>query len=358
MESTLGTILNDYRKKHRLTLKEVSASMGVDTSYLSRIENDQRQPTDEQIKHLATLYNEDYKVLKRYSTIEKIVNLLAYADAPHDILMACEPRIEFLRRGKQSEQVFISDDASVGLIDIDDLKLELSNLEEPTGIRLSKMREHFNIEYTHESNKIEGNTLTLSETALVINEGITISGKSMQEHLEAINHSEAIEFLYDLVSKKTPFNEYNLLQIHNLVLRGIDSKNAGVYRNVNVRISGAKHIPPEPYLVPKMMEDYFFFYQANVNKLHPVILAAEMHERLVTIHPFIDGNGRTSRLVMNLILLMHGYPISILKGSHESRLKYFNALAKVQTDHDRSDFHELIIASVKNSLVEHIELTK
>ena len=120
----------------------------------------------------------------------------------------------------------------------------------------------------------------------------------------------------------------------------------------------SSHTPPEPYLVPKLMEDYFHFYETNVMRIHPVILAAEMHERLVTIHPFIDGNGRTSRLAMNLILMMNEYPVAILKGDQDSRLSYFKALELVQTDANPIPFYQLIIDRLEATLLEYIELLR
>ena len=129
----------------------------------------------------------------------------------------------------------------------------------------------------------------------------------MREHLEAINHQEAIGYIKHLMEKNSLLNEREVLSIHNLILRGIHPEDAGRYRKVQVMIKGSTYMPPQPYMVSKQMEDYFIWYEANKNSLHPVILAGEMHERLVTIHPFVDGNGRTSRLVMNLILLSHGY---------------------------------------------------
>lgn len=159
-----------------------------------------------------------------------------------------------------------------------------------------------------------------------------------------------------MVTRKIDFSEHVLKQIHQLILKGIDARNAGVYRSVPVRISGSKHIPPEPYMINKMMEDYFHFYKLKKIILHPVILAAEMHVRLVSIHPFIDGNGRTSRLVMNLILLLNGYTIVNLKGDLPSRQRYYKALESVQVNHESEDFYSLITEFAKDSLKQHIEL--
>ncbi len=130
-------------------------------------------------------------------------------------------------------------------------------------MQLDKLNESFGVEYTYESNKIEGNSLSLQETYLVINDGLTIAGKSIQEHLEAINHDEAIEFVRDLASNKLPLTEYRLKQIHHLVLKGINRRHAGLYRSIPVRISGSSHIPPQPFDVPKLMTELFSFYEAE-----------------------------------------------------------------------------------------------
>lgn len=239
--------------------------------------------------------------------------------------------------------------------ELDKLKDKLNHLRQNQSEKVAKA---FDIEYTYESNKIEGNTLTLQETALVIEKGLTIGGKSLNEHLEAVNHSHAIDFIKEIANDPESITEHNLLQIHSLILQGIDNANAGKYRNVQVLISGAKHVPPQPYLVAKQMEDLFFWYNENKNVLHPVELSAEMHERLVTIHPFIDGNGRTSRLLMNLILLQNGFPIAILKGDAENRLKYYSALESAQTENDKKPFLNLITENVRETMERIIKVSE
>lgn len=198
------------------------------------------------------------------------------------------------------------------------------------------------IEYTHESNKIEGNTLTLRETAIVIEKGLTIGGKPLNDHLEAINHAQAIDYIKDLAKATNTITERDILQIHALILQGIDRENAGRYRSVPVMISGSKHTPPPPYVVPEKMQEMMKFYDENRETMHPVELASEMHERLVYIHPFADGNGRTARLLMNLILLQNGYPIAILKGDTENRLKYYEALETASITGDKTPFKNFI----------------
>ena len=233
------------------------------------------------------------------------------------------------------------------LYEINKLK---DNLQQYRHLQSDKVTRALEVEYTYESNRIEGNTLTLQETALVIEKGLTIGAKSLREHLEAINHIHALDYVKELVQDKTPITETILLNIHKLVLQSIDNANAGTYRKVQVMISGVKYIPPQPYLIFKQMEDFFIWYNEYKDNLHPVLLSAELHERLVTIHPFIDGNGRTSRLLMNLVLLQHGYPIAILKGDTESRLQYYAALEQAQLHNNKQPFLKLIATAVKEAL--------
>jgi Fic family protein len=240
------------------------------------------------------------------------------------------------------------------LQELDALKAELNKFR---SLDNAKVQQALAIEYTYESNRIEGNTLTLQETQLIIEKGLTIGGKALKEHLEAINHKEAIDFIAELVKQDVLFDERSLKQIHAIILKSIDRENAGVYRKVPVLISGSTHTPPQPYLLQKLMDDYFAFYNTGKGTLHPVVLAAEMHEQLVTIHPFIDGNGRTSRLVMNLILLQHGYPIANIRGDSESRLKYYDALEKSR-ENNKTAFIELVAESVKQTTERLLQLVK
>ena len=195
------------------------------------------------------------------------------------------------------------------LKEVDALKEQLSILRPLPEEALRKIQDALDIEYTYESNRIEGNTLTLQETALVVNEGVTISGKSMREHLEAINHTEAISYIKDIAKQDIEISERTIKEIHALILHGIDRENAGRYRTVPVMISGSAHMPPQPYLIEKQMEDFMIrFKQMEKEMVHPVLVAAYLHGELVRIHPFIDGNGRTSRLLMNLYLPLSERP--------------------------------------------------
>ena len=232
------------------------------------------------------------------------------------------------------------------------LKKELDSKRPIPKETLKSLRESVNLEWTYNSNGIEGNTLTLRETQVVL-EGITVGGKSIKEHLEAINHEKAILFLDDLVKDNDPINEWNIKSIHQLVLKDIDNENAGRYRKENVTIKGATHIPPDYLKVPELMEKLILTYNAW-SEYHPIIQAALLHGELVKIHPFIDGNGRTSRLLMNLVLMNKGYNPVIIK--KVSRLKYYEALDTAHTTGNYTDFVKLVTKLEVEILKKYLEI--
>lgn len=215
---------------------------------------------------------------------------------------------------------------------------------------LQRLQEQISLEWTYNSNAIEGNTLSLKETQLVIQEGITVKNKPLREHLEAINHQHAINFIEDLSAQKSKITERNIREIHSLVLKEIDTQYSGVYRDINVRITGSKHTPPDFYNLSTLMKNFSKSY-LNTNN-HPVVEAAQAHFKLVSTHPFVDGNGRTARLLMNLILIKNGYvPTIILKND---RLKYYKNLEKSHSG-NLNDFIFFIGRSLERSLYLYLE---
>lgn len=196
---------------------------------------------------------------------------------------------------------------------------------------VQKLREKFQIEMTYNSNAIEGNSLTLRETFLVINEGMTVKGKSLKDHLEAKDHHAALEYLYDLIAKdkKHTLSEMLIRHLHQIIIQEIDKEWAGKYRNANVIIGGAKHTPPDALQVPQKMRNLIKWLNLQKNKMHIVELSALLHHKLVHIHPFFDGNGRTARLAMNLLLMRAGYPLVIILKN--DRKKYYDILDKADS---------------------------
>lgn len=208
-------------------------------------------------------------------------------------------------------------------------KLKLLNKFRPIpGSIVKKIKEQFEIEMTYNSNAIEGNSLTLKETFLVINEGITIKGKPLKDHLEAKDHKEALDFLYELIDKdkKVTASEYLIRQLHQLVVNKSQSDIAGKYREGNVIITGSNHKPPEGYEVPHKMKELISWLTKYQKKYHIIELAALLHHKLVYIHPFWDGNGRLSRLVMNVLIMKAGYPLAIILKN--DRKRYYRVLSE------------------------------
>lgn len=213
-----------------------------------------------------------------------------------------------------------------------DEKLERLNALRPMPVpAVRKLREQFQIEMTYNSNAIEGNSLTLKETFLVINEGLTIKGKPLKDHLEAKNHQVALEYLYELIEhdRHVTVSERLIRQLHQLVVQDVDREWAGVYRNGPVMITGTKHRPPDALAVPKKMHELVVWISKHQRKMHPIELAALAHHQLVAIHPFFDGNGRTARLLMNVLIMRAGYPLAIVLKN--DRKKYYRVLSHADT---------------------------
>ena len=191
---------------------------------------------------------------------------------------------------------------------------------------LLRLREQFTIEMTYHSNAIEGNRLTLKETMLVLRQGVTIKGKNLQEHLEAKNHEEAMSFLFEVVDskKRATLSHHLIRQLHQLIVKDTESSIAGSYRSTDVQILGSHHRPPPGYQVHGQMTKFLTWLSESKKKYHPIEFAALAHHRFVAIHPFEDGNGRTGRLLMNLLLMREGYPVAIIQKN--DRNKYYRAL--------------------------------
>ena len=219
---------------------------------------------------------------------------------------------------------------------------------------LTEIRNKLSLDLIYHSNAIEGNTLTLSETKVILKDGITLGGKSVIEHLEAINHKEAIEYLEDIIANNEKLSERQIKQLHYLILKSIDNDNAGRYRTRNVLIEGAEHRPPNHIVVAEQMEELINWYNGEGSELHPVERAAKLHAEFVKIHPFIDGNGRTARLLLNFELMKNGYPVIIIR--KEDRTGYYDSLEEYSVENNLDIFINLIIDSLNYSLDLYLEV--
>ena len=205
-------------------------------------------------------------------------------------------------------------------------KAQLDSLRPLPNSAVRRLNEELTIEWIYNSNAIEGSTLTLQETRLILEQGITIGGKSLREHFEVVNHQQAIRFVESLVQDDTPMTPFHVRQIHAMVLSRINDESAGQYRNMPVRIAGSTHEPPSSWDIPMLMDAWGQWLMEQESQLDPVALAAMAHHKLVEIHPFIDGNGRTARLAMNVILMRSGYPPAII--ATINRQQYYRVLSQ------------------------------
>ena len=229
-------------------------------------------------------------------------------------------------------------------------KVELDGRRPLTEGEMERFNEEFTVEYTYNSNAIEGNTLTLRETDLVLR-GLTIAQKPLKDHMEAVGHKEAFDYVRELVKEKAPLTESIIKQIHYLVLA--DKKDdRGVYRRVPVRIMGAHHEPVQPYLIEPQMEQLLQDYAASEE--HIVTKLARFHIEFEGIHPFIDGNGRTGRLLVNLELMKAGYPPIDIKFT--DRVMYYNAFDAYHVKHDLSAMEGLLAGYINARLDAYLKI--
>ena len=233
---------------------------------------------------------------------------------------------------------------------IDRKKIELDSRRPLTEGEVSRLNEEFTVEFTYNSNAIEGNTLTLRETDLVLR-GLTIDRKPLKDHMEAVGHKEAFDYVRELVKEQVPMSESIIKQIHYLVLA--DKKDdRGVYRRVPVHIMGAQHEPVQPYLIQPKMEQLMIDYGSSTE--HIITKLARFHIEFEGIHPFIDGNGRTGRLLVNLELMKAGYPPIDIKFT--DRIAYYNAFDAYHVKHDLSAMEKLFAGYVNERLDTYLQM--
>lgn len=242
---------------------------------------------------------------------------------------------------------------TMNFTEIDNLKDKLKSMRPLNQAELQRLREEFMINNTYNSTAIEGNTLTLRETALILQEGITIAEKPVKEHLEVIGHKDAFEYIMTLADSNTLLTEKVIKDIHSLVLMN-DVQNRGVYRSLPVTILGAAHTPPQPYLVPVQMEQLITDYDTELNTKHIIAAAAEFHLKFENIHPFIDGNGRTGRLILNLELVKAGYlPVNI---KFTDKRKYYDCFDEYARNGSAEGLAELIAGYEAEELKRYISM--
>lgn len=233
-------------------------------------------------------------------------------------------------------------------------KAEIDALRPLPPHAVASLRAKLSLEWTYHSNAIEGNTLTLRETKVVL-EGITVGGKSLREHFEAINHHEAILYVEEIVAKQQALSAGQIKSIHSLVLKGIANDEAGHYRRENVVISGASTTPPDFLRLDEAMQQFLSWHEQTA-QMHPIERASALHTRFVKIHPFVDGNGRTARLLLNFELMKAGYPPAVIR--KDDRLAYYNALDEACVSGNYEAITRLVAEAVQRSLEAYLDVLR
>jgi Fic family protein len=332
----MKTILKNAREQKGLKTREVANLLGIDQALISKFESGTRKPTKEQISKLSQLLEIDFETLMIAWLKERILYEIGGEEFALKALLLVEQEIQNNKKIMSSD--ILSSIQSI-LDEIEILRKQIHSFQHFDLHRISKILE---LEFISESNRINGNSLTYEETKSVINEGLTIPGKSMQEHLEIINLHEAVGYIKDLNQKKTALSEKELLTIHNLLLRGIKPDNSGKYKN-------------DP-LINREMNLFFNWYDTNKNNLHPLLLASEAHLKIIKISPFDFGNKQIANLTMNWILLQNGFVFATIQGNEIQIEKYLSALEECQNNNDSAPFVNFILEREKENLVRAIEL--
>ncbi|MBK7810546.1 MAG: Fic family protein [Saprospiraceae bacterium] len=220
---------------------------------------------------------------------------------------------------------------------LEEKKVKLDRFRPIPAFILKSLRDSLCLDWTYHSNGIEGNTLSLRETRMIIEDGLTVGGKSLREHFEALNHNEAIQYIESLLSSDFKMKSIDILETHALVLKNIEQPLSGRYRTAGVRISGANFIPPNASKISTFINELVDWVNENDNQIPDIVRAAVFHHRFVWIHPFFNGNGRTARLLFNLLLMSKGFPPSLIL--KQDRKKYYDALQRANL----GDYSKIIL---------------
>lgn len=239
--------------------------------------------------------------------------------------------------------------------EIDALNSAISDFRPLKKRELEELKEYYRIGLTYTSNALEGNSLTETETKIVLEEGITIGGKRLRDHLEAVGHSAAYDYMY-VLARHAEIQQKDVCELHKLFYQKIDAQSAGKFRKEQVFITGTDFIPPPPSHIPDLMQQFFEKLPQLKKQLHPVEYAAQLHLNLVTIHPFVDGIGRTARLLMNVALMQAGYVITLIPAIVRS--DYIAALKIAQSANDPAPFVKFISTMVYESSTEYLRLVR
>lgn len=332
----MKSLLKNAREQKGLKTREVAQLLGIDQALISKFESGTRKPTKDQITKLAQLLEIDYETLMIAWLKEKILYEIGDEEFALKALLLAEQEIQ-----KNKKQINAKIISSIQII-LDEIDILKNKIQSFNHFELRQISKTLELEFIFKSIYLNENSLTLEETKSVINDGLTISGKSMQNHLEAINFQETLLYIKDLSQKKTPINEKDFLFIHNLLYKGLASQNSGKYKNDS--------------LIIREMNLFFNWYESLKNNLHPIILASEAHLKILEINPFENGNIQMANLTLNWILIQNNYTYVSIEGNQNSINEYFSILEESQIENNKSIFINYILKIEKENLKRAAEL--
>ncbi|SHL22452.1 helix-turn-helix domain-containing protein [Flavobacterium chilense] len=332
----MKSLLKNAREQKGYKTREVAQLLSIDQALISKFESGTRKPTKDQISRLAQLLEIDYETLMIAWLKEKILYEIGDEEFALKALLLAEQEIQ--NNKKEINSIIIS---SVQTI-LDEIEILKNKIQSFNHFELRQISKNLELEFIFKSIYLNGNFLTLEETKSVINDGLTITGKSMQNHLEAINFQEVTLYIKDLSQKKTALNEKDFLLIHHLIFKGIESENSGKYKNDS--------------LIIREMNLFFNWYETHKNNLHPIILGSEAYLKILEINPFENGNLQMANLILNWILLQNNYLYAITEGDQNSKSEYFSILEETQIKNDKSIFINYILKIEKENLNRALEL--
>ncbi|MBF4491403.1 helix-turn-helix domain-containing protein [Flavobacterium sp. JLP] len=331
-------LLKNARERKGLKTREVAQLLGIDQALISKFESGTRKPTKDQISKLAKLLEIDLETLMIAWLKEKILYEIGDEEFALKALILAEQEIQ--KNKKETNSIIISSFQTI----LDEIEILKNKIQSFNHFELRQISKTLELEFIFKSIFLNGNPLTMEETKLVINDGLTINGKSMHNHLEAINFQETILYIKDLSQKKTALNEKEFLFIHNLIFRGIESENSGKYKN--------------DLLITREMNLFFNWYESHKNNIHPIILAAEAHLKILEINPFETGNLQMAHLTLNWILLQNNYTYTSIEGNQNSITEYFSVLEESKIKNDKSIFIHYILRIEKQNLKRAVQLSE
>ncbi|WP_343705994.1 helix-turn-helix domain-containing protein [Flavobacterium sp.] len=332
----MKSLLKNAREQKGLKTRELAQLAGIDQALISKFESGTRKPTKDQVIKLSRLLEIDYETLMIAWLKEKILYEIGDEEFALKALLLAEQEIQNNR--KQINSAIISSIQAI----LDEIERSKNKIQSFNPLQLRQIYKTLELDFIFKSIYLNGNSLTFEETKSVINDGNTVFEKSMEEHLEAINFHEATLYIKDMSQKKTSFNERELLFLHNLIFKGIDSKNPGKYKNDT--------------LIVREMNLFFNWYETQKNNLHPIILASEAYLKIIKISPFENGNIPIANLILNLILLLNNYVYVVTEADKKSKNEYLVAVEESQNKNDKSIFINYVLKIEKQNLDKAIEL--